>query len=778
MRGLGGGSRRQDEPGDKGDGQKAQGAHRRSQPTPGCERGRDAALAREARLVRVPLLCSLLSLTALLCCAPAASATGTRYGELLLRAPGGPGAHVLPVQRAPFAFDLVGARWATEPGAAVDLRARGAAGPWSRWTRLQVDAAGATSRAEPVWLPGSRLLQVRVRGAGRVHIAFVQAHRSPARPLRALAAAPGQPSIISRAGWGADESIRRAPPRYADTVRMVFIHHTDTPNGYAPGDVPAIIRSIYTYHVRSNGWNDIGYNFLVDAFGRVYEGRAGGIDRPVIGAHTQGFNTGSVGIAVIGNGSLAPLTEAAREALTNLIAWRLDVAHVDPLGHATMISGGSDRFAAGTSVALRVVSGHRDANRTYCPGELVYPELDGIAATAAATGTPKIVDAAATPPGLGTNDLGALVPIEFRARVLGGSTWTVTVLDARGAPVASTSGSGESIVWQWNGQRSDGTFVAPGTPLAYSIQAADAAGSAARPVLASLGILPVVPTAPPLALAPAVISPDGDGADDTADITYSLTAPSTVRLDVLAADGTAVDTLLPDTRLAAGGQSARWGGESLAGIVADGIYTVRLTVTDATGQVAQRSATVAVVRAVRKLRLSRLAARADVPVIVSWQQTAQATVDVALLSARLAAPLELMSADLPPGGGSFTIDAASLATLGDGGYTVLVRARTAVGEQDLRAALKLDRHPPLARLVRLRVHRRSVFLVVRLSEAGTVRVLAGARVVVPRRPRAAGLNGFRFRLPAGVPPRLRLQLADRAGNAGRAGPFLSRSRTS
>ena len=79
--------------------------------------------------------------------------------------------------------------------------------------------------------------------------------------------------------------------------------------------MPAIIRSIYTYHVRSNGWNDIGYNFLVDAYGRVFEGRAGGIDQPVIGAHTLGFNTGSVGIAVIGNGAAAPLTAAARDAL-------------------------------------------------------------------------------------------------------------------------------------------------------------------------------------------------------------------------------------------------------------------------------------------------------------------------------------------------------------------------------------------------------------------------------------------------------------------------------
>ena len=174
---------------------------------------------------------------------------------------------------------------------------------------------------------------------------------------------------------------------------------------------------------------------------------------------------------------------------------------------------------------------------------------------------------------------------------------------------------------------------------------------------------------------------------------------------MLAADGTAVDTPVPETKLAAGGQSARWGGESLAGIVADGIYTVRLTVTGASGQVAQRSGTVTVVRAIRKLRLSRLAARGNVPVIVSWQQTAQAAVDVSLVSAHVPAPLELMSAEVPPGAGAFTIDAARLSALEDGGYTVLVGARTAVGEQDLRIALKLDRHPPLARLVRLRVTR-------------------------------------------------------------------------
>jgi hypothetical protein len=715
---------------------------------------------------------------ALLLFAPAASAAGTRYGELSLSAPRTPGIHVLPVQRAPFAFDLLGARWRARPGATVDVRARTSSGPWSPWTRLEADAGGAVSRADPLWLPGSRLLQLRVRGETSVHVALVAADRSPLRPLRALAAAPGQPSIISRAGWGADEAIRRAAPRYADAVRMVIVHHTDTPNGYAPEDVPAIIRAIYTYHVRSNGWNDIGYNFLVDAYGRVFEGRAGGIDRPVIGAQTEGFNTGSVGIAVIGNGSLAPLTAAARDALTNLIAWRLDVAHVDPLGHATMISGGSDRFAAGKSVSLRVVSGHRDANATDCPGSLIYPALDGIAAAAQATGTPKIVDATATPPGLGTNETGALVPIAFRARVLGGASWTVTVLDAHGAPVASASGTGAAVSWDWNGLRSDGTVVAPGTPLAYSIEARDAAGAPARPLLASLGVLPAVATAPPLSLTPAVISPDGDGADDKLAIGYSLAAASTVKLEVLGADGSAVDTLVPDTLVPAGGQSALWGGESLAGIVADGTYTVRLTVTDSLGAVAQRSGTVTVLRAIRKLRLSRLAARRDVPVIVSWQQQAQATLDGTLVSARMRVPLALLAADLPPGPQAYTIDPARLATLPDGGYTFVLRARTAVGEQVLRASFKLDRRAPVARLVRLRLSGRSAFLVVRLSDAATVRVLAGARVVVPRRPRAAGLNGFRFRLPAGVPPRLRLQLIDTAGNAGRAGPFVNRRKAS
>jgi hypothetical protein len=134
-------------------------------------------------------------------------------------------------------------------------------------------------------------------------------------------------------------------------------------------------------------------------------------------------------------------------------------------------------------------------------------------------------------------------------------------------------------------------------------------------------------------------------------------------------------------------------------------------------------------------------------------------------------PVSLIAAPVQPGPQAFTLTAGRLAGLRDGAYTFVLRGQTAVGAQVLRASFALDRHRPSARFVRLRVRGRSAFLVVRLSEAATVRVIAGARVVVPRKQRRAGLNGFRFRLPAGVPAHVRLLLADAAGNSARAGPF-------
>ena len=183
-------------------------------------------------------------------------------------------------------------------------------------------------------------------------------------------------------------------PSYADAVRFAVVHHTAGRNAYSRAEAAAIVKGIQLYHVKSNGWNDIGYNFLVDRFGTVYEGRFGGTERNVVGAHAQGFNTGSVGIAVLGTYGGAAPSQAAQEAVADLIAWRLDLAHVDPAGLLTFISGGSNRFPSGVPVLLRAVSGHRDTGFTSCPGDAFYARLNALAAAGGADGAAEDLRAA------------------------------------------------------------------------------------------------------------------------------------------------------------------------------------------------------------------------------------------------------------------------------------------------------------------------------------------------------------------------------------------------
>src|SRR5581483_288034 len=181
----------------------------------------------------------------------------------------------------------------------------------------------------PTWTGVSDSLQYRVRGrVSRLRAAFIW---SPVvhETWRTLSVA-GSPPIISRDDWGGNELLRRNQPRYASSVRLVFVHHTATPNNYTPDQAAAIVRGIDIYHVKANGWNDIGYNFVVDKYGHVYEGRYGGITKNVIGAHALGFNRGSVGIALIGNYNTVRPPAVAVQAIERLVAWRLDLAHVDP----------------------------------------------------------------------------------------------------------------------------------------------------------------------------------------------------------------------------------------------------------------------------------------------------------------------------------------------------------------------------------------------------------------------------------------------------------------
>jgi uncharacterized protein with LGFP repeats len=187
-----------------------------------------------------------------------------------------------------------------------------------------------------------------------------------------------RPRIITRAGWGADESIRKGKFVYTTKVKVAFVHHSGTGNSYTCAKAPSVIRGIYRYHVKSSGWRDIGYNFLVDKCGNIYEGRAGGVTKAVYGAHTLGFNSNSMGIAVLGTYSHANPSASALKAISKLAAWKLGLFAGNPGGSVTLTSGGSNKYKKGTKVKLRVISGHKDGFVTECPGARLYDRLDGV----------------------------------------------------------------------------------------------------------------------------------------------------------------------------------------------------------------------------------------------------------------------------------------------------------------------------------------------------------------------------------------------------------------
>jgi hypothetical protein len=200
-----------------------------------------------------------------------------------------------------------------------------------------------------------------------------------------LPAGPGQPAIVAREAWAQGGCPPRVAPAYGE-VGLAFVHHTENPNGYQPADVPAMLRSIYAFHRYGRGWNDIGYNFVIDRFGRIFEARAGGIDEPVVGAQAGGYNIHSTGVAVLGEYGAVRISAAARMA--HLLAWKLSLHGVPVVGDVQVrvdpAGAVYSRFPANARVQLPRVAGHRDADSTTCPGDALYGELPGVRAAAAA----------------------------------------------------------------------------------------------------------------------------------------------------------------------------------------------------------------------------------------------------------------------------------------------------------------------------------------------------------------------------------------------------------
>ncbi len=290
--------------------------------------------------------------------------------------------------------EMVGFEWQGSRAGAVEVRSLGPDG-WTEWERVEgeptegpdVDSREHHDRttAGPVWVGrGVERVQVRV-AKGSLPNLKLHALRSQEPPagagvggVKPAGAAPAQPGIVSRANWGADESYRTinpgcTQPLYASGVRFAVVHHTAGTNAYTASDSAALVRGIYFFHTHTNKWCDIGYNFLVDRFGTVLEGRYGGVTSAVVGAHAEGFNTGSTGVAVLGTFTTEPLPSAAYTAVKNLLAWKLALHGVDP--NATIVASG---------VPVQTISGHRDLTATECPGTMVESLLPSLRTEVAA----------------------------------------------------------------------------------------------------------------------------------------------------------------------------------------------------------------------------------------------------------------------------------------------------------------------------------------------------------------------------------------------------------
>jgi hypothetical protein len=258
-----------------------------------------------------------------------------------------------------------------------------------------------------------------VGGSARPAEATAGAALTPATPV--LDAGPGQPEIIARSAWAGRHAKPVSPPFYG-SVRLAFVHHTVNPNGYSSGQVPAMLVAIFDYHRFVRGYRDIAYNFIIDAFGRIWEARAGGIDEPVLGAHAGGFNAVSTGVAVLGTFTSAPPPPVALDALNRLLAWKLSLHGVPVLGRVGVRVNPHDAFytpfAPGQLVHLERVSGHRDGDLTDCPGNAFYHQLGSLRPQVAAlTGTPARLTIAARTARVRS---GATVTISGRLAMLDG----------------------------------------------------------------------------------------------------------------------------------------------------------------------------------------------------------------------------------------------------------------------------------------------------------------------------------------------------------------------
>jgi uncharacterized protein with LGFP repeats len=389
----------------------------------------------------------------------------------------------------------------------AEVRTRDLDGVWSAWTELDVELPGldgpdlgseeaanaAANVTEPLWVGGADAFQVRIdgeltdveatlidtEGHSEGRIAKLARHLTPKVVTQPAEANPAAPTIITRKQWGADESLRKGKPSYA-TPRFTVIHHTAGSNSYTKAQSASIMRGMYTYHTRSNGWADLGYNLVVDKYGQVFEGRFGGVTEGVIGAHAANFNTGSIGVAVIGNYDTVDIPSVALQRVADVVAWKYGIHRIDATASRTVTANGR---------TLNTTTAHRNVGSTACPGRYFYAKMGSLrtmiasrAATSKATvpGAPTAAKATA-------GNAGATVTWTAPSSNGGSAITGYTVTASPGGRTATTNGSGRTATV---------TGLTVGTAYTFTVRATNSVGrSAASSPTAS--VTPFgVPTAP------------------------------------------------------------------------------------------------------------------------------------------------------------------------------------------------------------------------------------------------------------------------------------------
>ena len=282
----------------------------------------------------------------------------------------GPVTHRTGPIQAPAPFDAVGLARELRP---VELRARKAGGEWSKWTEI--------ANGDPAWFGGADELQLRTRGFrphGTLHYVDVP------EAVPAARAAPAKPGgIVSRREWGAERNRGGCEPRDRpdyERVKAAVVHHTVGANDYTRAEAPGVVLAICRYHRNALNWDDIGYNALVDRFGNVYEGRDGGLGRPVMGAHAQGVNWQTTGVALMGTHTNKGIATAALRAVSRWLAWKLAHHGVSGVGRVRLESAGgqTSRYQKGDKFSAPTIVGHRKTNFTECPGNGLNAQLPKI----------------------------------------------------------------------------------------------------------------------------------------------------------------------------------------------------------------------------------------------------------------------------------------------------------------------------------------------------------------------------------------------------------------